>query len=236
MKMNGFWGDLHAEVNANSFLKHPLYDDLADGRLSRETIAEMLAQIKYCVTEGIGSLALIIPQVPRPLKAELAANLYGELAGTPEVPSHWALALRTGAAAGFSEESIDARPMMAETKVYPDTVAAYANRGQWLEALCFVAIGIEDLFHEFSSQAAVALRDHYGFDDHATLYFDAHVGADEEHGATGWDAAMANATTDEQQQRVRQAALEGRNMWWNMYSAVYEKGEGKPAPRLRFDG
>jgi glycerophosphoryl diester phosphodiesterase len=45
-----------------------------------------------------------------------------------------------------------------------------------------------------------------------------------------------DATTDEQQQRVRQAALEGRNMWWNMYSAVYEKGEGKPAPRLSFDG
>ena len=76
MKMNGFWGDLHAEVNANSFLAHPLYNDLAGGRLNRETIAEMLAQIKYCVTEGIGSLALIIPQVPRPLKAE---RPHGEL-------------------------------------------------------------------------------------------------------------------------------------------------------------
>ena len=236
MNLNGFWGDLHAEVNQYSFLKHPVYNDLAQGALGRETIAELLAQIKYCVTEGISSLALIIPQVPRALKQELAANLFGELTGTSAVPSHWELALRTGAAAGYSEESIDARPMLPETKIYPDTVSAYAVRGQWLAALSFVAIGIEDLFHEFSGETAGALRKHYGFDDRATLYFDAHVETDEEHGATGWEAAMTFAITDEQKQGVRRAALEGRNMWWNMYSAVYEQGEGKPAPRLRFDG
>ena len=235
MQLEGFWKELYDEVNGQTFLDHPIYTDMAAGTLKKATIAEMLAQIKYCVTEGISSLALIIPLVPRPLKAELAENIYGELAGTPKVPSHWELALRTGAAAGYSEDDIDARPMMPETKIYPDTVAAYAGEGKWVEALSFVAIGIEDLFHEFSAKTAAVLRKNYGFDDAAAFYFDVHVEADEEHGRTGWNAAMAHATTDAAKQSVRRASLQGRNMWWNMYSAVYEKEEGKPAPRLTLD-
>lgn len=236
MKLEGFWADLQKEVSTRSFDQHPIYTEMAVGRLKRASIAEMMAQIKHCVTDGITSLALILPQVPRPLKAELAANLYGEITGTPEVPSHWELALRAGAAAGYSKEDIDSRPMLPETKVYPDTVSAYAIRGQWVEALSFITIGIEDLFPDWCLKTAKALREHYEFDDVGALYFDAHVGADEEHSATGWNAAIGYATTEEKRRNVRRAALEGRNMWWNMYSAAYEKGEGKQAPRLHFDG
>ena len=235
MELKGFWADLQKEVLAHPFTAHPVYKDMAAGTLKRETIAELMAQLKFCVTEGIGALALIIPMVPRDLKAEMAENVFYELKGTKKMPAHWLLALRTGAAAGFSEDQVDSRPMMAETKVYPDTVSAYALRGRWLEALSFVAIGIEDLFHEYSRATAKALRDKYNFDDDAAYYFDIHVGADEAHGATGWNAAIEHAKTDEEKQRVRRAALEGRNMWWNMYSAVSRKGEGKDAPYLRFD-
>lgn len=235
MKLTGFWADLQKEVNKHPFVAHPVYRDMAAGKLKPKTIAELMAQLKYCVTEGIGALAMIIPQVPRDLKAELAENVFYELKGTKKMPAHWLLAIRTGAATGVSEADIDKKPMLAETKVYPDTVSAYATRGHWLEALSFVAIGIEDLFHDYSRATAKALRDKYGFDDDAAYYFDIHVGADEEHGATGWKAAMKFAKTDAQKQSVRRAALEGRNMWWNMYSAVYKKGEGKDAPYLRFD-
>ena len=48
-------------------------------------------------------------------------------------------------------------------------------------------------------------------------------------------SALAYATTDERKASVRRAALEGRNMWWNMHSAVYRQGEGKDAPNLRLD-
>ena len=158
MKLEGFWADLQKEVHTRSFDQHPIYTEMAVGRLKRASIAEMMAQIKYCVTDGIPSLTLIIPQVSRSLKAELAANLYGEITGTPEVPSHWELALRAGAAAGYSKEDIDSRPMLAETKVYPDTVSAYAIRGQWVEALSFITIGIEDLFSDWCAKTSKAVR------------------------------------------------------------------------------
>ncbi len=232
---DGFWAKLKTEIEAYPLTRHPIYLDLVAGTLERSTIAELCGQLKYTVTEGIGSLALIIPQVPRPLKKELAENLFGELAGTPEEPSHWELALRTGAVAAYSEAEIDARPMLPETKIYPDTVSAYAMRGQWLEALSFVAIGIEDLFHEFCDGVTRALKKHYGFNDRQSQYFAVHVAADEAHGATGWQAARTHAKTDPQRQSVRRAALEGRNMWWNMYSAVYRMGEGKDAPVLRLE-
>ena len=235
MKLEPFWRDLRKEINTKSLTKHPIYVDLAAGRLKRAAIAELCAQLKYTVTDGISSLALIIPQVPRPIKKELAANLFGELTGTPEEPSHWELALRAGAAAGYTEADIDARRMLVETKVYPDTVSAYAMRGKWLESLSFVALGIEDLFTEFCDGVTKGLTRHYGYSDAQAQYFAVHVAADEAHAETGWEAASTYATTQEKKRSVRWAALEGRNMWWNMYSAVYKKGEGKDAPMLHLD-
>lgn len=235
METMRFWTALRKEIQTQSLTQHPLYTDLVEGRLRRSTIAELCAQLKYTVTDGISSLALIIPQVPRPLKKELAENLFGELCGTPEEPSHWELALRAGAAAGYSEQEIDARPMLPETKLYPDTVSAYAMRGAWPEALSFVALGIEDLFTEFCDGVTRGLKNHYGYNDHQAQYFSVHIEADEAHAETGWDAARTYGTTEEKRRSIRRASLEGRNMWWNMYAAVYEMGEEKPCPRLRLE-
>lgn len=228
-----FWSDLRTEILSRSITSHPLYVDLINGKLKRATIAELCGQFKYTVTDGIACLALIIPQVPRELKKELAENLFGELTGTPEVPSHWELALRAGAAAGYTEAEIDAKPMFPETKLYPDTVSAYAMRGAWLEALSFVALGIEDMFTIFCDGAAKALKQHYGWDDDQVEYFAVHVGADTEHAETGWNTATRYATTEERKKSVRRAALEGRTMWWNMHSAVYRLCEEDHAPMLR---
>ena len=149
MTTDTFWTDLREEIQSESVVNHPIYIDLVNGALKPNTLAELCAQLKHTVEEGISSLSLIIPQAPRHTRMELAENLFGELTGTPEVPSHWELAIRAGAAAGFSEEDVDARPMIPETKVYPDTVSAYAMRGRWVEALSFVSMGIEDMFTEF---------------------------------------------------------------------------------------
>ena len=235
MSQDQFWSDLREEIQSQSVSHHPIYVDVVEGRLQRETIAELCAQLKFTVLEGISSLSLIIPQAPRDIKKELAENLFGELCGTPDEPSHWELALRAGAAAGYTEDDIDARPMMPETKIYPDTVAAYAMTGKWIEALSFVSLGIEDMFTEFCAGVTRGLTMHYGYDEHSVFYFAVHVGADEHHAETGWEVAKAYATTDERKASVRRAALEGRNMWWNMYSAIYRHGEGKDAPTLRLD-
>ena len=235
MATDTFWADLREEIQSEAVVNHPIYVDILDGSLKRNTLAELCAQLKFTVEEGISSLSLIIPMAPRHTRMELAENLYGELTGTPEVPSHWELALRAGAAAGFTEEDVDARPMLPETKVYPDTVSAYAMRGKWVEALSFVSLGIEDMFTSFCDGVTRALIDKYGFTEAQAAYFAVHVGADEVHAETGWTTAMALATTDEQKASVRRAALEGRNMWWNMYSAVYKMGEGKEARTLRID-
>ena len=233
MAENGFWDNLRDEIAEYPLTDHLIYRGIVDGSLKRETIGELCAQLRYTVTDGISSLALIIPQVPRPIKKELAGNLFGELHGTRMAPSHWELALRTGAAAGFTEDELDNRPMLAETKIYPDTVSAYAMRGQWTEALCFVAIGIEDLFTAFCDGVTRGLKEHYGFSDEQAFYFSVHIAAGEEHAATGWNAAKDYAKTDERKQSIRRASLEGRNMWWNMYSAVFEKAESRDCPRLQ---
>ncbi|MEA2780428.1 MAG: pyrroloquinoline-quinone synthase [Rhodospirillaceae bacterium] len=230
-----FWTDLRGEIQSQSVVNHPLYLDLVAGKLKKNTVAELCAQLKYTVTDGIASLALIVPQAPRDIKKEIAENLFGELAGTPEVPSHWELALRAGMAAGFTADNIDARPMFPETKIYPDTVAAYAMRGAWVEALSFVALGIEDMFTQFCDGATEAVQEHYGFSDDQAAYFSVHIGADEHHAETGWHTARTHGATDEKKQSIRRAALEGRNMWWNMYSAIYSQGEGKNAPTLRLN-
>lgn len=235
MNADQFWDELRGEIQSRSVSHHPLYKDLVDGSLRRETIAELCAQLKYAVLDGISSLSTIIPQAPRHIKKKLAANLFGELCGTPAEPSHWELALKAGAAAGYSLENIDARPIMAETRLYPDTVALYARRGGWLEALSYVSLGIEDMFTEFCDGVSRGLVEHYGYSDADAYYFSVHVGADQVHSATGWDAARQYAEDDDHRRRIRIAALEGRNMWWNMYSAVYDKGEGGTAPRLRLE-
>ena len=235
MTTDTFWTDLREEIQSEAVSKHPIYIDLVNGDLQRNTIAELCAQLKFTVEEGISSLSLIIPMAPRHTRSELAENLYGELTGTPDVPSHWELAIRAGAAAGFSEEDVDSRPMIPETKVYPDTVSAYAMRGKWLEALSFVSMGIEDMFTEFCDGVTRALVEKYGFTEAEAAYFAVHVGADEVHAETGWTTAMSHATTPEAKASIRRAALEGRNMWWNMYSAVYKMGEGKEAKTLRLD-
>ena len=207
MAQDDYWTGLREEIQSESVTKHPIYVDLVNGRLRRATLAELCVQLKFTVTDGISALALIIPQTPRDLKKELAENLFGELAGTPEEPSHWKMALRAGAAAGYSEEELDSRPMIPETKIYPDTVTAYAVRGGWLEALSFVSLGIEDMFTEFCDGVTKGLKEHYGYDDHQAQYFAAHVGADEVHAETGWDAVRTYATGEDRKRSVRRAAL-----------------------------
>ena len=236
MALDAFWSGLRDEIQSQSVSHHPLYEGFVDGSLKPETIAEICAQLKFTVLDGIGSLALIVPQAPRHIKKELAANIFGELCGTAAEPSHWELALRAGAAAGFTEEDIDARPILPETKIYPDTVSAYAIRGGWLEALSFVSLGIEDMFTEFCDGVTTGLLAHYGYSDKQAQYFSVHVEADEAHAETGWQAASAYARDDDHRQAIRKASLEGRNMWWNMYSAVYRKCEGRDAPNLHLDG
>ena len=65
-----FWDKLRREVNQKPLTAHPIFTDLTKGKLKRETIAELCAQLKYTVLDGIGSLALIVPQAPRPIKKE----------------------------------------------------------------------------------------------------------------------------------------------------------------------
>ena len=108
MNADLFWDGLREEIQSQSVSRHPLYRDLVDGSLQRETIAELCAQLKYTVLDGISSLSMIIPQAPRHIKKELAANLFGELCGTAAEPSHWELALKAGAAAeGCSDRICD---------------------------------------------------------------------------------------------------------------------------------
>ena len=194
MTQDPFWSDLRKEIQSESVIHHPIYLDTLDGSLKRETIAEHCAQFKFTVLDGISALSLIVPQAPRDIKKELAENLFGELCGTPDEPSHWELALRAGAAAGFTEDEIDARPMMPETKVYPDTVTGYAMTGKWIEALSFVSLGIEDMFTAFCAGMTRGLTMNYGYDEHTVFYFSVHVGADEHHAETGWEVAKAYAT------------------------------------------
>ena len=217
MSQESFWTELRREIQSESVVNHPIYTDLINGRLKKGTIAELCAQLKHTVEEGISSLSLIIPQVTRETRRELSENLFGELAGTPEVPSHWELAIRAGAAAGFTEEDIDSRPMLPETKVYPDTVSAYAMRGLWLEALSFVSMGIEDMFTKFCDGVTRGLKAHYSYDDAQAFYFAVHVGADEVHAETGWNTAIAHAKQPVQMARAMRLAVEAGRL-------AYESG------------
>ena len=96
MTTDTFWADLREEIQSEAVVNHPIYIDLVNGALKPNTLAELCAQLKHTVEEGISSLSLIIPQAPRHTRMELAENLFGELTGTPEVPSHWELAIRAG--------------------------------------------------------------------------------------------------------------------------------------------
>jgi pyrroloquinoline quinone (PQQ) biosynthesis protein C len=123
--------------------------------------------------------------------------------------------------------------MSLETKTYPDTVSAYALRGGWLEALSFVALGIEDMFSTLCDGAAKALKQRYGWTDAQVAYFAVHVGADIEHSETGWNTAVRPRDHGGEEAERQAAALEVRTMWWNMHSAVYNLNESREAPLLR---
>ena len=62
MNADVFWDELRDEIQSQSVSNHPLYKELVAGSLQRETIAELCAQLKYAVLDGISSLSTIIPQ------------------------------------------------------------------------------------------------------------------------------------------------------------------------------
>ena len=78
MTTDTFWTDLREEIQSEAVVNHPIYIDLVNGALKPNTIAELCAQLKHTVEEGISSLSLIIPQAPRHTRMELAENLFGE--------------------------------------------------------------------------------------------------------------------------------------------------------------
>ena len=64
MSQETFWTDLRREIQSESVVSHPIYTDLINGKLKKGAIAELCAQLKHTVEEGISSLSLIIPRSP----------------------------------------------------------------------------------------------------------------------------------------------------------------------------
>ena len=62
MTTDTFWADLREEIQSEAVVNHPIYIDLVNGVLKPNTLAELCAQLKHTVEEGISSLSLIIPR------------------------------------------------------------------------------------------------------------------------------------------------------------------------------
>ena len=124
---------------------------------------------------------------------------------------HAAMARRFAAAAGVEADALT-RLHQSESRWYRDA----AERGDWIGAFSYFAIGYEANVPESFRLIHPALIEHYGFAGEDLEFLTEHMTADERHGRESAEM-LAGVTGPAERQRALDGARRGGMSWWMIH-------------------
>ena len=215
-----FTEELLAAARPSNGASDPFVDGLRSGRMSRDAIRRYALALVGIATAFPRRLAdiLTICDVDE-IRISLLANMLeeegvvsyapGAIRAVPE-RKHGAFARRFAFAAGASDaEADDAVANMRAGRWFADAI----DRGDWLGAFAYVAVGHEANVPPTFRQIVPPLVEHYGFAIEDLVFLTEHYEADERHGNESAHAIARIAKTDDARVRALEGARRGGMAW-----------------------
>jgi len=192
-----------------NLLKHPLTKKIANGELTREQIKGWVVQTYLPVSDHflrlVASLYASCPSAD--LREAIWENLLEEMTGSvSQSMSHPQLLIKLARALGASDEEIKSVEPVPETKEYLDWLEQLRHLS-FIEGVGGIMFGGEAQIIGAQAVISKGLKENYGLTPDDTMFFDIHVEIDKEHGDVGKTIIERFANVEEEQAKVRQAAL-----------------------------
>jgi len=219
-----FVRDLVARIEAGrTFGRHPLWLDIANGKLSREQLQLFAVQFFLQVREFPRAVSAMHANCPFPQeRMALAESIYEEETGRISGCNrpHPEVFLRFGEAVGLSRaEMIDGRPLPA-TRSLLDWFELSTKQRSFIEAAAAMNLAAEGQVVGAFGPMARRLQENYGLSREAVAFWDVHELADAEHSAVGDNIVVRHAVDAATQARVRDALHHSLDAWWQFFDGI----------------
>src|SRR5262245_51626160 len=219
-----FIRDLLARIESRrTFGGHPLWLELADGKLSREQLQRFAVQFFLQVREFPRAVSAMHANCPfADARMELAESVYeeetGRLSGC-NLP-HPELFIRFGEAVGLSREAmVEGRPLPA-TRALIDWFELSTKQRSFIEGAAAINLAAEGQVPGAFGPMARRLQQNYGLSREAVEFWDVHEIADAEHSDVGDHIVVRHATDAATQARVRDALPHSLDAWWQFFDGI----------------
>ncbi len=216
--------DLVARIEARrTFGRHPLWLDLADGKLSRAQLKLFAVQFFLQVREFPRAVSAMHANCPFPEeRKELAESIYeeetGRISGCNQ--PHPELFIRFGKAVGVSRaELVEGQPLPA-TRALIDWFELSTKQRSFIEAAAAINLAAEGQVPGAFGPMARRLQENYGLSREAVAFWDVHEIADAEHSGVGDNIVVRHATDAATQARVRDALQHSLDAWWQFFDGI----------------
>jgi pyrroloquinoline quinone (PQQ) biosynthesis protein C len=206
-----FIQDVEDELHSGPWylMNHPLVENVTKGELSRNQLKGWVVQTYLPVSDHFLRLvaALYASCPSADLRESIWENLLEEMTGSiSHSMSHPQLLIKLAKALGASEDEIKSVEPVPETKEYLDWLEKLRHLS-FIEGVGGIMFGGEAQIIGAQEVISKALKDNYGLTAEDTLFFDIHVEIDKQHGDVGKTIIERFATSEEDQDKVRLAAL-----------------------------
>ncbi len=215
---------LAARIEARrTFGRHPLWLEIADGRLGRQQLKLFAVQFFLQVREFPRAVSAMHANCPFPdVRMELAESVYeeetGRISGCNQ--PHPELFLRFGEAIGLPRAAmIDGEPLPA-TRALIDWFELSTKQRSFIEAAAAMNLAAEGQVAGAFGPMARRLQQHYGLDRAAVEFWDVHEIADAEHSQVGDNIVVRHATDGATQARVLDALQHSLDAWWQFFDGI----------------
>jgi len=219
-----FIQELVARIEARrTFGRHPLWLELADGKLNQDQLKSFAIQFFLQVREFPRAVSAMHANCPFPKeRRELAESVYeeetGRISGCNE--PHPELFIRFGEAIGLSRgEMVEGRPLAA-TQALIDWFELSTKQRSFIEAAAAINLAAEGQVPGAFGPMARRLQENYGLSRAAVEFWDIHEIADAEHSEVGDNIVVRHATDAATQARVRDALQHSLDAWWQFFDGI----------------
>jgi pyrroloquinoline-quinone synthase len=219
-----FMRDLLGRIEARrTFGGHPLWLEIADGKLSRDQLKVFAVQFFLQVREFPRAVSAMHANCPFPEeRMALAESVYeeetGRISGCNQ--PHPELFIRFGQAVGLARaEMTEGRPLPA-TRALIDWFELSTKQRSFIEAAAAMNLAAEGQVSGAFGPMARRLQAHYGLSREAVEFWDVHELADAEHSAVGDNIVVRHALDAATQARVRDALHHSLDAWWQFFDGI----------------
>jgi pyrroloquinoline-quinone synthase len=219
-----FIQDLVARIEARrTFGRHPLWLEIADGKLDRAALKRFAVQFFLQVREFPRAVSAMHANCPfSDERMKLAESVYEEETGRVSgcnLP-HPELFIRFGEAVGLARaEMVEGRPLPA-TRALIDWFELSTKQRSFIEAAAAINLAAEGQVPGAFGPMARRLQENYGLSRDAVAFWDVHEMADAEHSDVGDHIVGRHATDAVTQARVRDALQHSLDAWWQFFDGI----------------